>query len=101
MADARIVYAFLVLSGSWMDRWAGIVAGAMGCIAIWWMPYCPIWPLTYIASNARVIYAPDVRDQALRNHPEVGEDTPDRSNTVWLRLRTRGRSRRWSCVTFG
>jgi hypothetical protein len=49
--------AFLVLSGSRVDRWAGIVAGAMGCIAIWWMPYYPIWSLTYIALSALVIYA--------------------------------------------
>jgi hypothetical protein len=44
---------------------------------------------------------PGVRVQILGNHPEVGEETPDRSNTFWLRLRTRARSRRWSCVTFG
>jgi hypothetical protein len=54
VAAALIVRAFLVLSGSRVDRWAGIVAGATGCIAIWWMPYYPIWSLTYIAL---VIYA--------------------------------------------
>jgi len=52
---ALIVHAFLVLSGSRVDRWAGIVADAMGCIAIWWMPYYPIWSLTYIAASALVI----------------------------------------------
>ena len=30
VAAALIVRAFLVLSGSRVDRWAGIVAGAMG-----------------------------------------------------------------------
>jgi len=25
--------------------------------AIWWMPYYPIWSLTYIAIGALVIYA--------------------------------------------
>ena len=30
---------------------------AMGCIAIWRMPYYPIWSLTYIALSALVIYA--------------------------------------------
>jgi len=48
--------------GTTMDRrgggWVGIAAGAIGCIsAIWWMPYYPIWSLTYIAIGALVIYA--------------------------------------------
>jgi hypothetical protein len=33
------VRAFLLLSGSRVDQGAGIMAGAVGCIAIWWMPY--------------------------------------------------------------
>jgi hypothetical protein len=34
------------------------VRGTIGCIsAIWWMPYYPIWSLTYIAIGALVIYA--------------------------------------------
>ena len=57
MAAALIVRAFLVLSGSRVDRWAGIVADAMGYIAIWRMPYYPKWSLTYIALSALVIYA--------------------------------------------
>lgn len=57
MAAVLIVCAFLVLSGSRVGRWAGIVASAIGCIAIWWMPYYPIWSLTYIAPGALVIYA--------------------------------------------
>ncbi len=36
----------------------GIAAGAIGAIsAIWWMPYYPIWSLTYIALGVIVIYA--------------------------------------------
>jgi hypothetical protein len=54
VAAALIGRAFLVPSGSRVDRWAGIVAGAMGCIATCWMPYYPICSLTYIAL---VIYA--------------------------------------------
>lgn len=50
MAAALVVRAFLLLSGSRVDRWAGIVVGAVRCNAIWWMPYYPIWSLTYIAS---------------------------------------------------
>ena len=55
MAVVLIVCAFLVLSGSQVGRCAGIVAGATGCIAIWWMSYYPIWSLTYIAASALVI----------------------------------------------
>jgi hypothetical protein len=57
VAAALIVRAFLVLSGSRVDRWAGIVAGAMGCIAIWWMPCYPICSLTYIALVIYVLAA--------------------------------------------
>jgi hypothetical protein len=38
--------------------WIGIFAGAVLAIsAIWWMPYYPIWSLTYIAIGLLVIYA--------------------------------------------
>jgi hypothetical protein len=46
------------MSGSQIGRWVGIAAGAIGAIsAIWWMPYYPIWSLTYIAIGVIVIYA--------------------------------------------
>lgn len=54
MAAALIVRAFLVLSESQVGR---IAADAMGCIAIWWMPYYPIFSLPYIAIGALVICA--------------------------------------------
>jgi hypothetical protein len=58
VAVVLLVCGFLVLSGSQVGRWVGIAAGAIGCIsAIWWMPYYPIWSLTYIAIGALVIYA--------------------------------------------
>jgi len=58
VAAVLIVSAVLVLSGSQVARWVGVVAGAIGAIsAIWWMPYYPIWSLTYIAIGALVIYA--------------------------------------------
>jgi hypothetical protein len=38
--------------------WVGIAAGAIGWIsAIWWMPYDPVWSLTYVAIGALVICA--------------------------------------------
>ena len=58
VAVVLIVSAFLVLSGSQVGRWIGIIAAAIGCIsAIWWMAYYPIWSLTYIAICVLVIYA--------------------------------------------
>jgi hypothetical protein len=58
VAALLIVCAFLVVSGSQVGRWVGIAAGAIGCIgAIWWMPYDPMWSLTYVAFGALVICA--------------------------------------------
>jgi len=53
-----ILCSFAVLGRSQLGRWVGIAAGAIGAIsAVWWMPYCPIWSLTYIALGVIVIYA--------------------------------------------
>ncbi len=53
-----ILCAFGVLARSQISRWIGIFAGAVAAIsAIWWMPYYPIWSLTYIALGVFVIYA--------------------------------------------
>ena len=46
------------MSRSQIGRWIGVAAGAIMAIsAIWWMPYYPIWSLTYIAIGVFVIYA--------------------------------------------
>jgi hypothetical protein len=53
-----ILCALAVMRQSQLGRWVGIAAGAIGAIsAIWWMPYYPIWSLTYIALGVVVIYA--------------------------------------------
>jgi hypothetical protein len=68
-----ILCAFAVLSRSQFARWIGVAAGAVGAIsAVWWMPYYPIWSLTYVALGAFVIYA-------LAAH---GERTADVSTSV-------------------
>lgn len=47
-----------VLVGSQLGRWIGVLAGAIACIsAIWWMPYYPVWSLTYIVLGVLVVYA--------------------------------------------
>ena len=49
---------FAVLAGSELARWVGVFAGAVGAIvAIWWIPYYPVWSLVYIAAGILVIYA--------------------------------------------
>lgn len=46
-----------VIAGSQFSRWLGVFAGAVMAIsAIWWMPYYPIWSLTYIVIGIFVIY---------------------------------------------
>lgn len=58
VAAILIICGFLVISGSSIARWVGIVAAAIaGISAIWWMPYYPIWSFTYIFIAALVIYA--------------------------------------------
>ena len=53
-----ILCAFGVMARSQVSRWIGIFAGAVAAIsAIWWMPYYPIWSLTYIAIGILVVYA--------------------------------------------
>jgi hypothetical protein len=50
--------ALFVMTGSQIARWAGVGAGALGAIsAVWWMPYYPVWSLTYVALGALVVYA--------------------------------------------
>ena len=52
-----ILCAFGVLARSQVSRWIGIFAGAVLSIsAIWWMPYYPVWSLTYIGIGILVIY---------------------------------------------
>jgi hypothetical protein len=47
-----------VFTGSQVARWIGIIAAAIWTISsIWWMPYYPIWSLTYILVAVLVIYA--------------------------------------------
>jgi hypothetical protein len=58
VAIVLFLAAMGVLAGSQLARWIGIAAGAVACIsAVWWMPYYPIWSLTYVALGALVVYA--------------------------------------------
>jgi len=57
VAAILIVCALGVMVRSQFSRWIGIVAGAVLSIsAIWWMPYYPVWSLTYIFAGIAVIY---------------------------------------------
>ena len=51
VAAILIVCAFAVLQRSQIARWVGVAAGAIAAIsAVWWMPYYPIWSLTYVGT---------------------------------------------------
>jgi hypothetical protein len=58
VAIILILAGFGVMVQSQVSRWIGIFAAAiLGISAIWWMPYYPIWSLTYIGICFFVIYA--------------------------------------------
>lgn len=57
VAVILFISAWGVFLRSQAARWVGIGAAAVACItSIWWMPYYPIWSLTYIVLGALVIY---------------------------------------------
>ncbi|HTR69133.1 MAG TPA: hypothetical protein VMH41_02765 [Mycobacteriales bacterium] len=58
VAIVLVCSSFGTLTGSQFSRWIGIIAGSVLAIsAIWWMPYYPIWSLTYIVIGVLVVYA--------------------------------------------
>ena len=47
-----------VFAGSEVARWIGVIAGVIWAVSsIWWMPYYPIWSLTYVILGVLVVYA--------------------------------------------
>ena len=53
-----IVSSFLVLRRSQFARWIGFIAATIGGVtAMFWMPYYPIWALTYVGIAVLVFYA--------------------------------------------
>jgi len=47
-----------VIAGSQVARWVGIAAAAVGALsAMAWMPYYPVWSLTYVGLAVLVLYA--------------------------------------------
>jgi hypothetical protein len=53
-----VVASSLVLMQSQIARWVGFVAAAIGGIsAATWMPYYPVWSLTYVLLAVLVFYA--------------------------------------------
>jgi len=58
VAAILIICSAGVILRSQASRWIGMFAGGVLAISsIWWMPYYPIWSLTYIAIGVLVIYA--------------------------------------------
>ncbi len=53
-----IVSSFLILVRSQFARWVGYFAAVIGGLsAMTWMPYYPIWSITYVAIAVLVFYA--------------------------------------------
>ena len=58
VAAILIICAIGVFVRSQVSRWIGMFAGVVLSIsAIWWMPFYPIWSMTYIFAGLLVIYA--------------------------------------------
>jgi len=56
MVSGYLILSPATLAGQ-ISRWIGIVAAAVaGVTAVTWMPYYPVWSLTYIALSVMVIY---------------------------------------------
>ncbi len=52
-----LMASFAVLKHSQWARWIGILAGAVLAIsALWWMPFYPVWSLTYVFIGVLVVY---------------------------------------------
>lgn len=50
--------SFMVLVRSQFARWVGFIAAGVGALtAMTWMPYYPIWALTYVGLAALTFYA--------------------------------------------
>ena len=53
-----VVASILVLIQSQFARWIGFIAAAIGGLsAMTWMPYYPVWSLTYVILAVSVFYA--------------------------------------------
>jgi hypothetical protein len=53
-----VVSSFAVLARSQFARWIGLIAAMVGGVsAITWMPYYPVWSLTYVGLAVLVFYA--------------------------------------------
>ena len=58
VAVLLLVSSWLLLYRSQLARWVGFVAATIGALsAMTWMPYYPIWSLTYVAMFVLVFYA--------------------------------------------
>ena len=53
-----VASSFLVMIRSQFARWVGLIAAAIGGLsAMAWMPYYPVWSLTYVGMAVLVFYA--------------------------------------------
>ena len=58
VAVLLIVSSWLLLYRSQLARWVGFVAATIGALsAMTWMPYYPIWSMTYVAMFVLTFYA--------------------------------------------
>ena len=52
-----LLASFAVLRRSQLARWFGMAVGVLLAVsAMWWMPFYPVWSLTYVAIGTLVVY---------------------------------------------
>jgi hypothetical protein len=52
-----ILCALGVVARSQVSRWIGMIAGVIAAVsAVWWMPYYPVWSITYVGIGVLVVY---------------------------------------------
>jgi hypothetical protein len=82
VALVLILGGVAVLSRSQLGRWVGIIAAVIGGLsAMAWMPYYPVWSVTYVAIAVLVFYA-------LVAHGSRGATAPAASNAQTIDVRT-------------
>jgi hypothetical protein len=52
-----VIASFGVLNRAQFSRWLGMIAaGVLVITSFWWMPYYPVWSLTYVGVGVLVLY---------------------------------------------
>ena len=84
-----VIASIMLLVRSQIARWIGIIAAVIQALtAMTWMPYYPVWSLTYVALAAVVLYALIVHGGRAGRHSDAAAARAGGASAA--RWRTRG-----------